>query len=47
MPRHVMVLDTETKMEKVGEDEHHVMKIAWSIFASLDAKGSPIAETWK
>jgi hypothetical protein len=47
MPRHVMVLDTETKTEEIGEDEHHVMKIAWSIFASLDAKGKPIAETWK
>lgn len=47
IPRHVLVLDTETKIEKVGEEEHHRMKIAWSVFASVDAKGRVIAETWR
>ena len=46
-PRHILVLDTETKIEHIDGIEHHKMKIAWSVFASLNKEGEVSAETWR
>ena len=45
MPRHILVFDTETKVTYEGENEHHTMKMAWCVFATLDERGKVIAET--
>ena len=47
IPRHIMVLDTETEHVTKGGEEHHKMKIAWSVFARLNREGKIETETWR
>lgn len=47
IPRYIMVVDTETEHTTIEGEEHHRMKIAWSVFARLDTKGNIETETWR
>lgn len=47
IPRHIMVVDTETEYKTREGKEHHRMKIAWSVFARLDTEGKIEVETWR
>lgn len=47
MPKYILVMDTETEYEQVGNEQHHKMKIAWSVLAHIGSDGKPTIETWR
>ena len=46
IPRRFIVLDTETARDEKETDDIQRMRLAWTVFAELDTKGTPIYESW-
>jgi len=47
LPSLAIYLDTETKTRRIGKEEHHRMKMAWTCAVRYNVFGYPERETWK
>jgi len=47
IPKRILYLDTETKIERVGIEQHHTLRLGWSCYVNTKHKSEKTRETWR